>query len=193
MIKRADDDLPIARSNIWIYLLSIVPAVFIALLVPDNVLSQSPTLEQLTALISQFVPAIDRLAAVSGFPEVTRLVLSIEWTLLPLQTFLFVINKSYAVRVNEWRRRRFFITSCLLLFASVLFWSVFFLYYLDISDLQGGMFNEWLLRSLSESRLGLGSISSVFLSGTALIVGLLCVWARFIPHIYFGYEGKTQR
>lgn len=193
MIKRLDNDLPKARSNVWVYLLSIVPAVFIALLVPENVLSQSPGLEQLTGLFRQFVPAIDRLAAVSKFPEVTRLVLTIEWALFPLQTILFVINKSYAVRVDEWRKRRFFITSCLLLFASILFWAVFFLYDLDIADLQGGMFSEWLLRSLSTSRVGLGTISSIFLSGTALIAGLLCVWARFIPQIYFGYKRGTPR
>ena len=193
MIKLIDDDLPKARANIWIYLISIVPATAIALFSSHDVLNQHPLLNQYTSIVGRIIPSISRLAAVSSFPEITRLVLSAEWTLLPVQIVLFLLKRSYIIRVEEWQERKLFKVFCLLIFSSVLLWSAIFLYEVTPEDFKGRMLNEVLLRGLSTSRIGLGIISSIFMSGTALIIGLLLLWARYIPHIYFGYEEGIEQ
>jgi hypothetical protein len=193
MIKTVDHETPKARANVWIYLISIIPATTVALLAPDNVLSQHPSLDHLTMILRNLLPSIDRLAVVSSFPEVTRLVLAVEWTILPIQTILFIVFRTYAVKVDLLRERRFLIAFGLPILVGVFVWCVALLYEVTPTDLQGNLLNESLLRSVSTSRLGLGIISSIFLSGTALVVGVLLVWARLIPHVYFGYDGGLQR
>jgi len=192
MIKTVGDETPKARANVWIYFLSIVPATIAALLTPDNVLSQHPSIDQYTQIFRHVLPSIDRLAAVSSFPDVTRLVLTVEWTMLPIQTILFIVFRSYTAKVDLLRERRFLIAVGLPILVGIFLWCAALLYEVTPMDLQGNLLNESLLRSVSTSRLGLGIISSIFLSGTALVVGVLLVWARFIPHIYFGYEGGSQ-
>src|SRR5690606_3397076 len=56
----------------------------VALLVQEDVISGHPWVQAYVAFCREWIPAIDRLAQVSSLPELTRLVVSLMWTLVPM-------------------------------------------------------------------------------------------------------------
>lgn len=159
------------RAALWIYLMSFVPVLLLALLAPDSVLSAFPALNEYTQILRDIFPAIDRLASVSAFPEVTRLVLSLEWTLLPLQALLYFIFVSRSVNFTLWRERRTFIAIGLPILLGLFVWGTAIFFEVNPSDLQGQMKSERMLRLVSTSRLGLAVASSLVMTSTALVIG----------------------
>ena len=64
----------------------------VAVLVPKNVLTQYRFLQDYVAATGAFIPGVERLAAVSSFPEVTRLVVSLLWTFVPIFIAVYCFN-----------------------------------------------------------------------------------------------------
>jgi hypothetical protein len=64
----------------------------VAALVPHDVVTQYRFLHGYIAVSGTIIPGIERLAAVSSFPEVTRLVVSMMWTLVAIFTAVYFLK-----------------------------------------------------------------------------------------------------
>jgi len=179
------------RDNVWIYFISVLPAVAIALLAPSDVVTRYPLIQAYTSVCRALIPAIDKLTAVSSFPEVTQLVLSITWSLVPLQTVLFLVNGTFSPKFELWRQRRFY-AGFLMIVVTICMAFMVVLFDITPRDLEGNLLNEWVLRSVSTSRFWFGLITGLLVSGVALFTGMLLVFLRYFPFIYFNKWGRSQ-
>src|SRR5688572_23142140 len=73
----------------WCAAAAVLLLVLIAVSVPRDVITQYRVLQYYSDASRVLIPGIDRLAAVSSFPEVTRLVISAMWTLVPIFVVVF--------------------------------------------------------------------------------------------------------
>jgi hypothetical protein len=178
-------------SEAWIFLLLLVPALIVALFTPASVLSSFPILEKFTSIFRDISPAIDRLAGVSSFPQVTKLVLSVEWTLVPAQVALFYLRLNPSFDLDNFRARRAYLTVVMFLLLGTFVWSTVMLFDVTPADLKGGMYGETLLRLACTSRLGLAVVTSLSISVTALLLAIFCIWVRHIRDIYFDHWGRN--
>jgi hypothetical protein len=169
---------------------SMLLLVLVAVIVPQDVITRNRFLHDYVAVSGTVVPGIERLAAVSSFPEVTRLVVSLMWTLVPVFTALYFVK----VQVPEiffarYREKPFFLTFATVVMAiSIALLAVLF----DITpeDLKGGLINESVLRAVSTSRIGLGLIAGFFSAAITMMVFLVLVWFFNLPRIYFSKRGS---
>lgn len=76
------------RLYLWFAVLGII----LALLTPTKILSMLPPLKGLTSFMTSIVPSIDRVTAVSSFPEVTKLYFSLMWIALPAATVIVMLR-----------------------------------------------------------------------------------------------------
>jgi hypothetical protein len=162
----------------------------VAVIVPRDVIAQYRFLEDYIAGSGAVIPGIERLAAVSSFPEVTRLVVSLMWTLVPILTALYLLK----VEVPEsfyaqFRQRPLYLTFGIVVMAiSVVLLAV--LHDITPEDLEGGLINETVLRAMSTSRMGLGLITGFFAAGIAGMVYMVLMWFFNVPRICFLSNGK---
>lgn len=163
--------------------------VLVAVIVPPDVITRNRFLHDYVAVSSAVIPGIERLAAVSSFPEVTRLVVSLMWTFVPIFTAVYLLK----LRIPEsawanFRQRPFFLTFGMVVIAiSVVFLAV--LSDLTPEDLKGGLLNETVLHAISTSRMGLGLIAGFFSAGIAAMVYMVLIWLLHLPRIYFSKRG----
>lgn len=163
--------------------------VLVSVTVPQDVITRYRFLQDYIDLSRAVIPGIGRLAAVSSFPEVTKLVVSLTWTLVPIFTAVYLLK----VRIPEsafanFRQRPFFLTfSAVVVAISVVLLAV--LYDITPQDLEGGMINESVLNTISTSRVGLGLIAGFFSAGIAMMVYMVLIWLRNLPRIYFSKRG----
>src|SRR5256885_10331032 len=88
MKMNPNSPLALACTAISLALLSAL-----ALLLPDDAISRYALLRDYTTLCRTFIPGIDRLARVSSFPEVTTVVVSVMWTLVPCLKAIYFLSK----------------------------------------------------------------------------------------------------
>ena len=157
----------------------------LALLVPQDVISRHGLLQSYTAVCRGVIPGIERLAAVSSFPQVTILVVSVMWTLVPVSTGVYLFRMHGAGQfVEQFRKKLFFGTFCACVVAlSIVLLAV--LYDITPGDLEGRLINENVLHAVSTSRMGLGLVAGFFLSGVALLLFMVLLWLLNVRNIYF--------
>jgi len=171
--------------------ISLVPAVLIAVFAPHDALAKYAAIHNYVSICEALVPGIKRLARVSSFPEVTELVLSITWTLVPVQVLLCLIWEPLRPNWQRIRERRFYFT-CSLIVAGSAVVMLALLFDITPSDLEGGMFNEQLLHSVSTSPLWLGVIAGVMVSSVALLLYAILFALRHFPTIYLSSKGAHK-
>lgn len=171
---------------------SMLLLVFVAVIVPQDVMTRNRFLHDYVALSSSAIPGIERLAVVSSFPEVTRLVVSLMWTFVPVLTAVYLLK----LRIPEsawanFRQRPFFLTFGMVVIAiSAVFLAV--LSDLTPEDLKGGLLNETVLHAISTSRMGLGLIAGFFSAGIAAMLYMVLIWLLYLPRIYFSKRGGNE-
>lgn len=75
---------------IWIIVASIFLSPLLAYSLPEKSASLWPSMAAFVASFSRTIPSISQIVAVSAFPELTRLFLSIQWGIaFPIYCFLF--------------------------------------------------------------------------------------------------------
>lgn len=159
----------------------------VALLVQEDVIAGHPWVQAYVAYCREWIPAVDRLAGVSSFPELTRLVISLMWTLVPMLAFVYW-QKSDAMQavVHRFRERPVYFTFLLLVpvvgVASAL--HPFF-------DAEG--VSASLVRAATGSRLGLGLAAGVFGPAIAFAACILLLWLVNFRTIYLGGERQARR
>jgi hypothetical protein len=168
--------------------LSMLLLALVAVIVPQDVITRNRFLHDYVAVSGIVIPSVEKLAAVSSFPEVTRLVVSLMWTLVPVFTALYLVKvqvpEIFSVRYRE---KPFFLTFATVVMAmSIVLLAVLF----DITpeDLKGGLLNESVLRAVSTSRMGLGFIAGFFSAAIAMMLFVVLVWFFNVPRIYFSNE-----
>jgi len=164
--------------------------VFVALVVPQDVVTRNRFLHDYVALSSTVIPGIQRLAAVSSFPEVTRLVFSLMWTLVPVFTAAYFFKVQVPeIFFTRYREKPFFLTFATVVMAiSIVLLAV--LFEITPEDLKGGLINESVLRAVSTSRMGLGLIAGFFSAGIAMMVFVVLAWFFNLPRIYLWKTGR---
>jgi hypothetical protein len=180
-----------APDNVWFYLASIVSSIVIALFAPNDVLTKHSYMQAYVSIFAQFVPSIDKLAAVSSFPEVTQLVLSVMWSLIPIQIAIFFRNPGYTPNMEMIRKKRPFFIPGLAIFAAC-FYGIYFLFDVTTADLEKDMLNTQMLRFASTSRFGLGILAGCCGTATSLMIISASIWIRFCPGTYFTKENKES-
>jgi hypothetical protein len=162
--------------------------VLVAVIVPQDVITRNRFLQDYVAVSGAVVPGIERLAAVSSFPEVTRLVVSLMWTLVPVFAAVYFPK----VQVPEIFFARYREKPFLLAFATVVMaMSIVLLavlFEITPEDLKGGLINESVLRAVSTSRIGLGLIAGFFSAGIAMMIYVVLLWLLNLRRIYFSNE-----
>jgi hypothetical protein len=171
--------------------LAMLLLVLVSVLVPEDVIAQYRFLQDCIAVTSMVIPGVERLAAVSSFPEVTRLVVSLMWMLVPVFTAFYVLKMEVPERYFErFRESTFFLTFATVIVALLLVLGAV-LYDITPDDLVGGMLNETVLRTVSTSRIGLGLIAGFFAGGFAGMLYCVLIWAFNLRRIYFPKRGDT--
>lgn len=164
----------------------------VAATAPQDVTTQYRFLQDYVAVSGSVVPAVERLAAVSSFPGVTRLVISLMWTFVPIFLAVYLLK----MRVPEsffvqFRQRPLFLTFAIVIVAiSVVLLA--FLYEITPDDLAGWLINESVLRAVSTSRLGLGLIAGFLSAGIAAMLYLVLIWLLNMRRIYFPERGGSK-
>jgi hypothetical protein len=167
--------------------------VVVAVSVTRDVLTQYRFLHDYVGLCRTLIPGIERLAAVSSFPEVTRFVVSAMWTLVPV----FFAVCVWKVRVPEtfaekFRQRRFFLTFSVVVVAiGIVSYAV--LFDVEPRHLEGALLNDLVLHIVSTSRIGLGLIAGFLSAGIAMLLYMLLTWLLKVPAIYFSKRGSSGR
>jgi hypothetical protein len=176
----------------WCFSVAMLLLVLVAVIIPRDVITKYPVLQEYIALIGAAIPGIERLAAVSSFPEVTRLVVSLMWTLVPVFTAVYFLKvqvpESFFTRYRE--RPFFFGFGTVVVAISVVLLAV--LYDITPEDLKGGLINETVLRTISTSRIGLGLIAGFFSAGIAGMIYVVLMWLLNLPRIYFSKRGGNR-
>ena len=158
--------------------------VLLAVLAADNVFTNYPALKTYAEWCGGIIPSIDKFAAVSSFPEVTRLVLSFVWSLVPLQCAFAIRKGAYLNNWQMFRERRVFLTLCLILMAGAFIWITIFWIGPEITTDQlyrRSRRGTPILYYVSTSRFWLGIVSALITSFMALIFGIIILWIRNLP------------
>lgn len=142
----------------------------VALLVQEDVVAGHPWVHAYTKFFREAIPAIDRLAGVSPYPELARLVFSLMWTLVPI-LMVFYLKTGAQALAGRFHRRPLYATIpalCLALLAASFFAKP-----------------ESALLAWSDSRLGLGLFAGFYAPAMALC---LCV----VLSCLVSFAGKSR-
>ena len=173
------------------YLVMIVPVATVAFVTPIDVFKQLPFLDQLTAPIGQLLPSIERLAGISSFPDVTRLVLSLSWALFPIQVCLFLLFRVIHIEVSTIYARRLGMAFMVAVSFVLFFWGHLFFEF-SAEEMNDKGIAASLISLTSTSRIGMGLTVGVIMSGVGWTIAMICIWLWYVPHVYFNYRGKTK-
>jgi len=187
MKMNPNSPLALACTAISLALLSAL-----ALLLPDDAISRYALLRDYTTLCRTFIPGIDRLARVSSFPEVTTVVVSVMWTLVPFLTAIYFLRTRIPIEFWQRVRRNRFYFAFSIIVVVVSIGLIVVIYDVEPNDLEGGLLNERILYGVSTSRLGLGLVAGLFLSAIAPLLCMVLMWLTNIRHIYFEQRGGNR-
>ena len=164
----------------------------VAVTIPADVITQYRFLRGYIAVSSTIIPGIERLAAVSSFPEVTRLVVSMMWTLVPIFTAVYLLKMRVPEEnFEQFRQRPFVLTFSIIIVASLI---VLFavLREMTFDDLARGTISEIILRGVSTSRVSLGLIAGFLSAAIAAMLYIVLIWFLNLRRIYFPEQGGNK-
>ena len=168
-------------------------SVALALLLPES-RDQYPALFQsFCKVMSSSIHSIDQFVAVSRFPVVTQVFLSIEWGLVPLLA-LVIWHQPELLTPNARTMKKWSTWKLLLGLSVVACFGVIYPMVIELrpDSLRGNMLNEWALRSVSESRLWLGLLGSIIIFSVAYWACLIISYVRAISAPLFYKKRGTQ-
>jgi hypothetical protein len=168
-----------------LYLCTLVPCILVSLEAPRNVLEQWPFLARYVSFIAQFIPSIEKIAAISIFPEVSRLIVAMAWSVVPFQILYFFLSKNVRLDVDRIRMRPWLFGLAITVGALASMTMLFRAGSFNAADIEGRSVGRMSLRILSTSRLGLGIGAALFSTFFSLMSTLLLSFCWHIPQIYF--------
>jgi len=173
----------INQATIAVFSLLLLLAVFL----PEDILSHSPMLQSISDVMSGLVPSIENLTRRSRFPEVTQLILSVTWLIIPILALAYY--KIDMVRIDiVSKKRKLFLLVFLLLFPALIF---SFGYILGNAVLEeANTIGDRVIQKIISSRLLISILASLITITLSFLLALFVQWIRIIPFIYF--NRKTQ-
>ncbi len=159
---------------------SFVGVVLVGLLAPLDTLSRWPSLAWLVSTVERFVPSISQWAAVSEFPEVTRVFFAVAWVLAPIQAALaYSLPAVHRQMVNHWRSRpaiRMVLPLLVLLILPTLIWAAAFI---------GWEPRNCIGICLGKSRVALVLLGTFIPMASGFAAVVIAIWVRRFKEIYF--------
>src|SRR4051812_15234805 len=86
--KSARDKLAHLVPHLFWFAVVLIFELVLALIIPDNILSDWPALAHWTRFVSRFLTAVDHFDSVARHPEAVRLYLSLTPLFLPVQVWI---------------------------------------------------------------------------------------------------------
>jgi len=163
--------------KIAFYWIAILVGVLIAVIAPSDVLRSNASVDFFVTRLSRAIPTIDQFAMVSRFPDITRLVMTLLWCIVPVQVSLFFYKKTFQPNLKPIQQGpllfAFFMVTAIGCYVG--FW-----FFLELTPdrIQGDTFHRVVFRQMSESRFWLGFWTGIITTGLALLVSVFCVWVR---------------
>ncbi len=160
---------------------------FLVISLPDNILTHSTLFQRYTDVMASLVPTIDQITNISTFPQVTRLFLSVMWTLVPVVTVLILrLPGILHFQVNKIKENKFLYTASFIFLPFMIVFVAMFLIAADGADsLEGGMLHELILRNISHSKIWLGFFGSLMMLVLSFVLSGFLKWTCSIKEIYF--------
>lgn len=156
--------------------------------IPDSLYLRSPSIRHFADSAARIIPSIDQFAAVSDFPGTTKVALACLWALVPPLALLMVVIpnvlllRAEAIEQVGWR--------VLLIVPVLLCFAVLLPVTLKIGpdDLHSGLAVDKYIWLVSNSKIGLGIVSSLY-----CFVASFCLAAVFIIAREFLKGGNAAR
>jgi hypothetical protein len=175
------------KKALWYPLLGLA----VALLVPESFVADSEILKGVIVEAGHWIPAINNISAISDFPMVTGLYLTVMWVVLPFAVWWWLVNMPMA---NPLPNPKFWqLVSGLILGALALALFATFIYWFPVQPDAHGL--SWrggrsgaFLGTVAHIKLGLALffgaifyVFSLFVMGWLRLIWLCAVWLlRFI-------------
>lgn len=160
----------------------------IACSLPENALSRWPTSAVFTDFVAGYVPAIDKLAALSQFPQVTRLFLALLWGVaFPLLMILILLTKPQENHLRRMKAPEWIVWMTPLMAVAVcwVFMWMPFINVIRLSDFQcdSTPFEQGICL-VSTSCFWLGLFGALTVVTVAMCVIGIFLWPKFIWAFY---------
>lgn len=172
-----------------LFLLTILAAPIIAYAIPENVLMRWHAAAIYADLIARYVPAIDKLTAISQFPQVTKLFMALLWGVVV--PFFFVMCLFISPQENSLRKMQ---TPAWVIVVApfcvvAMCWMILFLPFVDATSrvelvCNATPFEEGICL-LSDSRFWLGIFSTASSCAVAIFAAAMFHWPKIIRAFYF--------
>lgn len=158
---------------------SYAAVVLLALLAPNDILSQSMGLADGVRAIGHIVPSIDGWTQTSQFPEVTALFFAVCWVLAPIQAILaYSMPTLHRQLVEHWQAKR--VVRLTLPFVTLLIVPA----YLWLALVWGWESPDCVGLCIGKSRAVLGFLGGAIPIGAAFACVVTLVWVRRFREIY---------
>ena len=180
------------RNGTLIFVAFLSIGVVLAMATPPKILSLMPGIRPFTDFMGALIPSIERLAAWSKYPDVTRFFFSVMWATVPIQVLLLIRARGlFRPRIDVFRAKRFLTTAGVLSGVFVLTPVAIFLIGGAPEENQGMLIHEVANRLMQGSRVWLGLLGSAIVIGVSLNIVIFVVWLRLTPKI-FSRAGKHE-
>lgn len=164
----------------WFYILTLMPCVIVSLFAPDNVIDLVPIIAGFVSLLTDWVPSVERLAAVSAFPQVTSLVVALVWSVAPFQVFYVLNSPNFRLNINQTQVRPI-VFGVGVVFLSAGFISMLYLMKdFSADDMTAGTWGAAALRSVSSSRFVLAFAAITMSTFLAILFAALVLYFRHL-------------
>jgi hypothetical protein len=131
------------------------------------------------------VPSIARLTAISTFPQLTALVLSLAWSAVPFQVVYFLTSRNVKLDADRIRTRPWLFGFAIVIGAVGFMAMLFFMREFTLADISGETKASRTLRFITTSRLGLVANAGLFSTFFSMMATLLLLFCWHIPEGYF--------
>lgn len=173
---------------VWLIYGAIAVSTLVTFLLPDTPISRWPWTAVPADFAARYVPAIRKLAAISKFPELTRLYLSLQWLVVtPVLVLAAVLSEEQPDRLRNLGVPGYFLWIAPLI-GVVMGWTLIALPFLPpesriLYECEAHPVNQAIC-VMSESRLWLGFFGVLISIMFTLVVAALLRWPSVIRKYY---------
>ncbi len=160
----------------------------IAYSLPEDVLSRWPAFDVFADFVAGYIPAIDKLSALSQFPQVTRLLLALLWGIaFPLLMTLILFTKPQENHLRRMKAPEWIVWMTPLMGIAVC-WVFIWMPFIDVIRLSDFQCNstpfEQGICLISTSCIWLGLIGAITVVTVAMCVIGIFLWPKFVWTYY---------
>lgn len=175
------------RTNLFA-IATLIGTVILALLLPDDILSASPSLRSFADAVANCVPSINHYARWSKFPDVTKTLLALAWAAIPMIFFVSVFDFLTAPVKSEnftkyKGKKLLFVIFALYIFIPVLIYFSAVHMGKTAPGPEDSSFSGVISRAMGTSRLALGFMSAVLANGYGILLASIVAWTKLLPQL----------